>query len=111
LKRKKIKICPAADADLTSHALHIAQHASIEVALAFYDEADRIFDLLARQPRIGLLCEFTKPGLAHVRRFPLKEFRNYLVFYQPLSDGVEIVRILHGAQDIEAIMEADSVEG
>jgi toxin ParE1/3/4 len=25
---------------------------------------------------------------------------NYLIFYRPISDGIEIVRVLHGARDI-----------
>jgi len=32
-------------------------------------------------------------------------FRDYLIFYRDLSDGVEIVRMLHGARDIQRILE------
>jgi len=29
----------------------------------------------------------------------------YVVFYQPQDDGVEVVRVLHSARDIESIAE------
>ena len=25
----------------------------------------------------------------------------YLLFYQPLSDGIELIRVIHGAREIE----------
>ena len=28
--------------------------------------------------------------------------RNYLIFYLPHSDGVEVLRVMHGRQDIDA---------
>jgi toxin ParE1/3/4 len=35
-----------------------------------------------------------------LRSFPVK---NYLIFYRPIDEGIEIVRILHGSQDIETL--------
>ncbi|MGZ8955554.1 MAG: type II toxin-antitoxin system RelE/ParE family toxin [Methylovulum sp.] len=29
---------------------------------------------------------------------------NYLIFYFPLEDGVDIVRVLHGSRDIENLL-------
>jgi len=34
-------------------------------------------------------------------------FRGYLIFYRAEADTVSIVRILHGAQDYEAVLFAD----
>jgi plasmid stabilization system protein ParE len=31
--------------------------------------------------------------------------RRYVVFYRPLVDGIEVVRLLHGARDVTAIAE------
>ena len=53
------------------------------------------------------------PGLGHyredltdkpVRFFPVYSF---LLIYDPASDPLEIVRVLHGAQDIATILERD----
>jgi toxin ParE1/3/4 len=40
-----------------------------------------------------------------MRFWPVTGFRNYLVFYFPLSDGVEIVRVLHAARDWTRVLE------
>jgi toxin ParE1/3/4 len=37
-----------------------------------------------------------------LRSFPVK---NYVIFYRPLEDGIEIVRVLHGAQDLPPLFE------
>ncbi|ADE16404.1 plasmid stabilization system [Nitrosococcus halophilus Nc 4] len=58
-----------------------------------------LFTKLADFPRIGLSCEELAPGLLS---FPVG---HYLVFYLETSDGIEVVRVLHGARDIPAILE------
>lgn len=39
-----------------------------------------------------------------MRRWPVTGFENYLVYYRPLRDGIEIIRILHGARDIARLL-------
>ena len=34
-------------------------------------------------------------------------FEKYLVFYRQIFEGVEIVRVIHSARDIEAIFEEE----
>ena len=42
-----------------------------------------------------------RPELAaDLRSFPVG---NYIIFYRPIEDGVEIVRVLSGARDIDAL--------
>jgi len=42
-----------------------------------------------------------------VRSLP---FGRYVIFYLPLHDGIDVVRVLHSARDIEAIFEMDQPE-
>ena len=58
------------------------------------------FELLARNPKIAPIRKFPS---GTVRFWPVREFPNYLIFYRERSDGtgVEIVRVLHGARDLE----------
>ena len=37
-----------------------------------------------------------------LRSFPV---RRYVVFYRPLVDAIEVVRVLHGARDVTEIAE------
>ena len=69
---------------------------SIEAANRLLDRFDRLFRLISTQPRLGKAVEELAPRLRFV---PLG---SYLVFYQPVDNGVQIVRLLHGARDITA---------
>lgn len=39
--------------------------------------------------------------LDNLRSFP---FERYLIFYFPIDDGVDIVRVLHNARDIDTVL-------
>ena len=49
---------------------------------------------------MGPVYGFTSPGHSDVRFWPLSGFRNYLMLYRPISGGVEVIRIIHGARDL-----------
>jgi toxin ParE1/3/4 len=34
-----------------------------------------------------------------LRSFPVG---SYLIFYVPLADGIEVIRVMHGRQDVDA---------
>jgi len=53
--------------------------------------------LLADNPRLGRARDELRPGL---RSFPVRRF---LIFYRPLPDGIQVVRVVHGARNIEAL--------
>lgn len=76
--------------------------------MRFLDAAGATFRELARKPDLGALGEFRSPYLAGIRRWRVKGFKNYLIFYRQREDGIEVIRVLHGARDIEAIFDADS---
>jgi toxin ParE1/3/4 len=62
---------------------------------------DDHFRALVRQPDMGR----SRPELApEVRSFPVGQ---YVIFYVPLAKAVDIVRVLHGARDIESILQED----
>ena len=66
--------------------------------------AQQAFDLLASHPLIGQA--YPHPKHPELRVWSLgRRFRNYAVFYQPTANGVEIVRVLHGAQDLPRVLD------
>jgi Plasmid stabilization system protein len=78
------------------------------IAVVSPTKADRLLDSLntqfqklARFPEIGRAREELAPSL---RSFSVKR---YAIFYRIIKDGVEIVRVLHGARDIESILEEE----
>ena len=79
----------------------------------FLDAAEECFKLITRMPGIGRRWLPIRPALAHVtdiRVYPIPRFRKYQVFYRPTGEGVLVIRVLHGARDLERLMgdEADA---
>lgn len=51
--------------------------------------------MLAEYPYSGTARPELQPGL---RSRPVG---NYVIFYRPQADGIEVVRVLHGRQEVE----------
>jgi len=54
---------------------------------------------------LGDCAHFSKSELTDIRSLVITDFPNYIIFYRVLSDAVQIVRVLHGARDIEKVIE------
>lgn len=74
------------------------------IALHNPSAADRQLDLfhehfarLSANPGLGQRCEDLRPGL---RLFPVG---NYVVFYYPQDNGIEVAAVIHGARDIDSL--------
>jgi len=86
---------PRASSDLSEIWEFIAED-NIERADEFIDHIDEKFRALAEQPLMGRERRELAPGLRSIAIPP------YVIFYEPLGDGVAIVRVLHGARDARA---------
>ena len=60
------------------------------------DELDEKMRLWATQPLIGRSRDELAPGLRSLA------FGRYVVFYEALSEGIDVVRVPHGSRDIDA---------
>jgi toxin ParE1/3/4 len=90
--------------DLLEHYVYIGRD-SMAAARRFRKAAQRAMEKLARMPDMGSVWETTHPALAGLRVWSIYKFQNHLIFYRPIPEGIEVVRVLHGAQDIDAILE------
>lgn len=69
---------------------------------------EETFDLLARHPRIGSRrLDYIVGGL---RAFPVRAFQSYVVLYCVSGGRVQIVRIVHGSRDLEALLKVPGRE-
>jgi len=103
--KRRIHIIPAADRDIAGQAEYLTQHQNLQMGLRFYNAAKETFRLLAGQPEMGRRAECRSSFLQGMRMFPMKRFPNHLVFYRRVENAIEIVRVLHGARDIETLFE------
>lgn len=103
MKRRILKK-PQVERDLIDHFSFIARD-KIEPAERFLRVADESFHQLAADPLLGHRWESPLSQLAGIRVYSLPSpFRNYLVFYRPIDDGIEVLTVLHGARDLQAVL-------
>jgi toxin ParE1/3/4 len=89
----------AAKRDLVEHYVYLAENAGLEIAERFLLQANESFSNLARHPALGVELALSRAELAGIRKWQIKGFERFLIFYVPRQDGVSIVRVLHAAQD------------
>jgi len=63
-----------------------------------------MFERLLATPGMGPLREYGNPTLSGMRMKSVADFNKYLIFYRPVDDGIEIIRVLHSARNIAAIL-------
>jgi toxin ParE1/3/4 len=88
------------DEDLAGLAQHIARD-NVEAALRFLEAAELAFQKLAEMPGMAGVWESPNPRLAGIRVWSIRKFENYLIFYRPIQEGIELIRVLHGSRNIE----------
>jgi plasmid stabilization system protein ParE len=93
----KVVIAAAAKADLVEIGEYIHSHNPVR-AVTFVDELLDRCDVLADMP-----------GLFHWFRVMrnTESGRDYLIFYRAFEDLVEVIHILHGARNYEALLFPD----
>ena len=96
---------PQALADLEEIASFIAEDTR-DVAERFLDAAEAAFTALASMPLMGRVVPFQSQVAQGIRIGHVQGFERYLIFYRPVEQGVEIVRVLHAARDIERLFDA-----
>lgn len=70
-----------------------------DLAQRFLNSCDTTFQFLAKNPLIGSPNKFNDPKLSAIRKFRVKNFNKYLIFYIPTDDGIRIIHLFHGAID------------
>lgn len=72
---------------------------NINAADNWLDKLDEQFALLTLQPLMGRARDELAAG---IRSFP---FARYMIFYLPLPNGIDVVRVLHSARDVSALFD------
>lgn len=88
----RIERTPGALRDLRAIVRLIAAD-NLSAALSWVDSIEERFRVLASQPSIGERFRSRRTG--KLRR---SSVGNYVIYYLPLPDGVQIRRVIHGAR-------------
>jgi toxin ParE1/3/4 len=92
--------------DLAACYAYIGER-NLDAAYRFRRNAEATFTALARNPGMGEPYELGDPSLAGLRCHRIKKFRSYLVFYLPIHNGIDVIRVLHAARDIPNALKED----
>ena len=84
------------------HFAYLLENGSLEVARRFNAAARATFADLAQTPRMGAPGKLEK--FPDLRMWRVRGFEKYLIFYEPARDGVEILRVIHAAQDYTRVL-------
>ncbi|PCI43410.1 MAG: plasmid stabilization system [Alphaproteobacteria bacterium] len=100
----RITHSPSVEIDLDRLSDYFAVK-DIDLAIRFSDAVADTEQALLKMPEMGALREYKALGLTGMRMILVNGFRNYMIFYMPTDYGIHVVRVLHGARDLEALFE------
>jgi len=91
------KVTKKARSDLIEIGRFTIKEWGVSQRNSYLKELDHCFSRLARNPELGMACDFVARGY---RKFPQG---SHLIFYKQNSEGiVEIIRVLHKAMDVDS---------
>ena len=74
---------------------------NVDAAERFLRAVDSDLKRIAGMPNIGAKRQSNNPKLTDVRSLPVSGFHNYLIFYTATATAVQVMRVIHGARDID----------
>jgi len=70
----------------------------------FLEAAEHTFRHLADWSAMGRRWRSPIKRLSNVRVWRVRGFTKWLIFYRSSDDAIEVLRVLHGARDLHAIL-------
>ena len=92
---------------MEAHAKYLRAEAGEDLAIRFIDAARDSFAALGATPYMGSRVGSRNPAFSKLRKWRVAGFSNYLIFYLPFRDGVDILRVIYGAQDWWTALDID----
>jgi toxin ParE1/3/4 len=93
----RIARTPRAEVDVLEIWTYISRDSKTQ-ADRLVERIDKTLRLLSMQPQMGQ----HRPELApELRSFSVG---NYVVFFRPIDDGIEVERVIHAARDVNSII-------
>ena len=89
-------ISPSASRDLNTIADYFLAR-NVDAGEKLFREFTKKCQYIAQFPNLGKSYSYLRPSL---RGLPLD---GYIIFYRVVEDGVEIVRVVSGRQDLESL--------
>ena len=103
--KRVLHVLPAADQDIEQCFLYLRDESSLDRAVQFIENLQKSFDLIQLMPFIGSPRNVSRSRTRGLRKWPVKGFKDVLIFYKVTKEHIEVARILHAKRDIQTILD------
>ena len=104
MKKPRLVLSDAAIADILEQATWYEQQSGTALAKRWERAVTSAVLRTLNAPATGTLCSFRSPELIGLRRRAVIGFPRHLLFYTFYDNEVFILRIVHGARDLENLL-------
>jgi toxin ParE1/3/4 len=101
---KPFAALPLAEFDLEECVAYLSQD-NVKAAHRFYMQVYHTLESVCEFPGIGSTLKVDLEIADGIRKFPVKGYEDYLIFYREYDTHIEVIRILHGARDIMHLLD------
>ena len=91
--------------DLSQQVVFYKREISGEAGKKLYKAAVQTFALLAEQPGMG--APMACAAIHDLRRWRIKGYEKILIFYRDDEHNLYLIRILHGARDLDSLLDEE----
>lgn len=103
MKPRHIVLTDAAVNDILEQANWYEEQSGLKLARRWEQAMTSVLLRLATTPAAGAPCTFQADELRGVRRMSVPRFPKHLMFYRLETQDIVILRIVHGARDLESL--------
>jgi len=106
VKRNSIRLSELAVGDILDQADWYEIQSGPKLATRWDRAVTSTIVRIATAPKSGSPCRFKAEQLQGTRRVPVGGFPKHLIFYQVEPTGIFVLRVVHGARDLESLFSA-----
>ncbi|MGH9429551.1 MAG: type II toxin-antitoxin system RelE/ParE family toxin [Terriglobia bacterium] len=100
---RRLIVRSAAHADILRYVRYLLEHDARAAAERFPDAVEQALERLLNMPGIGVRQTFMHPQLGDMRAWQVPGFSSMHIYYQEISDGIRVIRILHSKRNLRRI--------
>jgi toxin ParE1/3/4 len=103
VSERQLRISEAAASDILEQSDWYEAHSGARLVARWQRAVTVAILHIVKNPGSGALCRFQAAGLRGVRRTFIAGFPKHLVFYTVEEGELLVLRVLHGARDLERL--------
>lgn len=103
MKTPRITLTDLAVADILEQADWYEAQADRKLGKRWEEAVTSTLLRISQKPNAGSPCTFRADELHGTRRVPVAEFSKHLVFYKSHESEILVLRVIHGARDLESL--------